>query len=193
MQSKLNMKDFVISLLKDNLPKSYSYHNHEHTLYVMEKAAEIGRHENCTETELELLNLAALWHDTGYIHTYANHEEVSCELARQYLPEYGYAIDAVDKVCGMIMATKIPQTPKNKLEEIIADADLEYMGTSSFEQKAESLFRELQSVNSSLTDEKWNQTQISFLQNHHYFTSFYQQNRESIKLKHLTELMEREK
>ena len=37
MQSNLPMKDFVINLLKDKLPKSYLYHNHEHTLYVLEK------------------------------------------------------------------------------------------------------------------------------------------------------------
>jgi len=188
MQSKPDVRSFVISLLVDNLPESYYYHNFEHTLYVMEKATEIGGHENCTEKELELLNVAALWHDTGYIHTYADHEIVSCDLARQYLPGYGFSDSDIDIVCGMIMATKIPQSPKNKLEEIIADADLEYMGTTTFEIKSGRLFREMQFINPLLTEEKWNQIQISFLQKHHYFTRYCIEEREPLKMKHLNKL-----
>ena len=189
MQSKLSMKDFVVSLLKTKLSEYYYYHNHEHTLYVTEKAIEIGRHEACTEKELELLSLAALWHDTGYITIYNNHEEESCLLARQYLPEYGYSSPDIDKVCGMIMATKIPQSPKTKLEEILADADLEYLGTSGFETMAHRLFKELQQINTSLTEEKWRLMQISFLQNHHYFTRYCKENRNHIKQMNLSTLV----
>ena len=188
MLNELHMKDFVISLLKDKLPKSYLYHNHEHTLYVLEKAIEIGKYEKCSKDELELLGVAALWHDTGYTKTYHNHEEESCNIARQYLQEYGYPAPDIDKVCGMIMATKIPQLPKNKLEEIVADADLEYLGSEYFEIKSNSLFHELQSINPSLTESKWNQLQISFLQNHHYFTGFCKENREPVKMKYLNQL-----
>lgn len=189
MQSKQHMKDFVIGLLKDNLPETYLYHNPEHTLYVIEKALEIGRHEECTEEELEFIVLAALWHDTGYIKTYSNHEEESCKIAHQYLPEYGYTADYIDKLCDLIMVTKIPQTPKNKLDEILADADLEYLGTSDFEIKSDSLFKELQSLRSSYTEAEWNQAQISFLQKHHYFTKYCQENKETIKRKHLLKLI----
>lgn len=189
MQSKQHMKDFVIGLLKDNLPETYLYHNPEHTLYVIEKVLEIGRHEECTEEELEFIVLAALWHDTGYIKTYSNHEEESCKIAHQYLPEYGYTADYIDKLCDLIMVTKIPQTPKNKLDEILADADLEYLGTSDFEIKSDSLFKELQSLRSSYTEAEWNQAQISFLQKHHYFTKYCQENKEPIKRKHLLKLI----
>ena len=189
MQSKLSIKDFVISLLKNKLSEHYYYHNHEHTLYVIEKAIEIGRHEGCSEKELELLNVAALWHDTGYITIYHNHEEESCLLARHYLPEYGYSAPDIDEVCGMIMATKMPQSPKTKLEEILADADLEYLGTSDYETIANRLFRELKLINTSLTEEKWRLMQISFLQNHCYFTQFCKENRESVKQINLSKLV----
>ena len=188
MQSKLPMKDFVINLLKNKLPEYYYYHNHEHTLYVTEKAIEIGRHEACSEKELELLSVAALWHDTGYTLIYNNHEEESCLLARQYLPEYGYSAPDIDEVCGMIMATKIPQTPKTRLEDILADADLEYLGTPGFETMADCLFRELKLINTSLTEEKWRLMQISFLQNHRYFTRFCKENREDVKQMNLSKL-----
>jgi len=87
------------------------------------------------------------------------------------------------------MATEIPQMPKTKLEEILADADLEYLGSSYFEIKADKLFNELQHLNPSLTGEEWNKAQISFLQKHHYFTGFCKENRESIKQMYLNKLI----
>jgi len=188
MQSREHMKDFVISMLKNNLSEFLYYHNYEHTLYVLEKVLEIGRYEKCTEEELELITTAALWHDTGYIKTYNNHEEESCLMARHYLPEYGYSATDIENVCSMIMATKIPQLPKTKSEEILADADLEYMGTATFEIKADSLFREMKFINPALTLEKWNEVQISFLQKHHYFTRFCNEYREPVKKLHLVKL-----
>jgi len=190
MRYNLAMKNFVLALLRTNLPKNYYYHNIEHTVYVLEKALEIGMHEECTKEELELLSISALWHDTGYIKTYSNHEEESCIMSRQYLSDLGFSIDELAKVGGMIMATKIPQSPNNKLEEILADADLEYLGTTSVKIKADNLFKELQSIDPALTNVKWRKTQISFLQHHRYFTRFCIENREPFKLIYLNKLIQ---
>lgn len=189
MRNNQSMKDFVLDLLWNNLSGKYYYHNPGHTIYVEEKVLEIGRQEECSEEELELLSTAALWHDTGYIKTYKDHEEESCLIAREHLPAYGYSVAEIEMICGMIMSTKIPQLPKNKLEEILADADLEYLGTEYFVTKSASLFQEFLSLNPSLTEEKWNQMQISFLQKHHYFTRFCIENRESVKQIHLNKLL----
>ena len=189
MPSKLHMKNFVVELLKDNLPVCYYYHNHEHTLYVQEKAIQIGRHQNCTEKEMDLLSAAALWHDTGYISTYNGHEEASCVLAKKYLPQFGFSENELHKICGMIMATKVPQLPKTKLEEIIADADLEYLGTMDAAEKAELLFKELQSLTPSLTKVAWYKMQIAFIQTHHYFTRYCKINKEPVQQAYLKELI----
>lgn len=189
MQSKSHMKEFVVDLLNNNLPLYYYYHNYEHTLYVTEKAVEIGQAENCTEAEMKLLLAAALWHDSGYINTIAGHEEAGCVLAKQYLPDYGYDQTEINTICGMIMATKIPQSPKNKLEQIIADADLEYLGTDEAGGKADDFFKELQYLNPLMTSEEWNRTQISFLQSHQYFTPFCREYREPIKALYLSKLV----
>jgi hypothetical protein len=90
----------------------------------------------------------------------------------------------------MIMATQIPQSPENKLEEILADADLEYLGTEAFERTANDLFRELQSINPDLTEEKWLNTQISFIGKHHFFTGFCKENREQTKQVYLQKLLQ---
>lgn len=189
MRNNSSMQAFVIGLLENNLPETYHYHNPAHTLYVQEKVLEIGKQEGSDPRELELLSTAALWHDTGYIKTYKGHEEASCALARLYLPDFGYSIAETDLICNLIMATRIPQLPKNKLEEIIADADLEYLGTESFGNKSKDLFHELHSIHPFLTKEKWNEMQISFLQKHHFFTRYCIENKEPEKQIHLKKLI----
>jgi HD superfamily phosphodiesterase len=183
------MKTFVIDLLKNKISPFYYYHSYKHTLYVVEKAIEIATRENCTEKEIELVSTAALWHDTGFINTYNDHEEEGCRLARKYLPGYGFTNEDIGKICGMIMATSIPQSPKTRLEEIVADADLEYLGTPDAASKAERLFMEWKHLDDSWTRQKWNQTQINFLKNHHYFTRFCSENREPAKLTYLEKLV----
>jgi uncharacterized protein len=192
MQNKLTMKEFVINMLKDKLPANYYYHNYEHTLYVQEKAIEIGTQEGCTKKEIELLSAASLWHDTGYINIYTGHEEASCLLAKKKLPHYGFSEKDIAKIIGMIMATKILQTPKNKLEEILADADLEYLGTTDVAIKAHLLFRELQSLTPSLNEATWNKMQITFLETHHYFTNYCKVNKDPLRHAYHKKLMDAE-
>lgn len=190
MATEQQIRDIVSALLNNNLPSNYYYHNLEHTLYVADKVTEIGRNENCTLKELNLLTVAALWHDAGFINTYTGHEEAGCLLVRQYLPEYGYTFHDIEIICGMIMATKMPQSPQNKLEEIIADADLEYLGTQSAGVKADDLFKELQHLNPALTKQEWDKMQISFLKKHHYFTKYCKINKEPQKQKYLNALLD---
>lgn len=190
MQSKGPMKEFVVNLLSKHLPEFYYYHNVGHTLYVAAIANEIGVQEKCTLKELDLLAAAALWHDTGYINAYKGHEEESCRLARTYLPEYGYSWDDIEIITGIIMATQIPQSPKNKLEEIMADADLTYLGTEEATLIANDFYRELKHLNPSLTPDEWNSMQISFLQHHRYFTQYCKERREPMKLKYVAKLLD---
>lgn len=105
MPNETQLKQFVIHLLQSRLPEYYYYHNYQHTLYVFDKVKEIGRQENCTPNEIDLLSTAALWHDAGFINIYTGHEEEGCKLVRQYVPEYGYTSNDIDIICGMIMAT----------------------------------------------------------------------------------------
>ena len=189
MQSNLQMKAFVINLLRSRIPSIYYFHDHEHTLYVIDKTIEIAKQENCTEKEITLLSVAALWHDLGYINIYKGHEKESCKLAREYLPGYGFSDDDINTMCGMIMATKIPQSPQTKLEEILADADLEYLGTENVAIEADKLFRELQALNPALTEQAWNQQQISFLQGHKYFTAYCKKNKAGVKSAYLEKLL----
>ncbi len=189
MPNNTSMKIFVTNLLKENLSIAHYYHNIEHTLYVAAKAIEIGKNEGCTSKELQLLETAALWHDTGFIKAYANHEKESCKIAKKHLPSFGFNKADISIVCGMIMATKIPQSPKTKLEEIIADADLEYLGTKKAQAGSNNLYKELNALNPLLTKVAWHKIEIDFVSVHHYFTDYCRKNNEEQKQIYLKKIM----
>lgn len=162
----------VTKLLNEKTPKYLTYHTAEHTLYVLEKAVYIAEKEKVSKADLKLIKLAALYHDIGFIETHIDHEEVGYEIAKKQLKAYGYTKEDINKICGMIMATKIPQKPQNLLEQIVADADLEYLGTNHFETISELLFEELKHFDTNLTREQWTQIQIDFISNHSFHTKY---------------------
>lgn len=187
------MQDFVITMLQQQLPATYFYHNHQHTLAVLNNVEIIGKKEGISKKELQLLKAAALWHDTGYINTYHGHEDESCALAIKHLPDFGFEATDIKLICGMIMATMVPQIPHTSLEEIIADADLQYLGTADASAIAHQLFLELSSLNPSFTEKEWNNNQISFLKGHRFFTDYCRQKNEPQKQLYLQQLQRLQK
>lgn len=183
------MQQMVTGMLQHQLSAQYCYHNVYHTLFVREQARVIGIAEQCNQDDLELLDAAALWHDTGYVKNAAHHEETGCLFVRNELPQFGYSESDIERICGMIMATKIPQSPKNLLEAIIADADLAYLGTDTAAAQAGKLLRELQHAYPGLSKEKWNKTQLIFLRTHHYFTRYGREQLEPAKQSYLQSLI----
>jgi len=181
----------IIDLLKENLSPFLTYHNWKHTEHVIRMSEYIGQKENMAEEEILLIKTAALFHDTGFINCISDgHEEAGIQLAKDKLPQFGYSKNEIEIIEGIIRATTIPQEPKTKLECIIADADLEYLGTDTFERIGTNLYHEIKSFNPNLSIAEWNEIQIKFLQNHHYHTSYCIQYREPIKQRNLELLIE---
>lgn len=175
-----------IDRLTNNLPDYLTYHSVRHTEYVVEKAIFIAKKEKLPATELFLLKIAALYHDSGFLFGPANHEEKGCELVWTELPEKGFSESELIEICEMIRATKIPQEPKSHAACILADADLEYLGTSNFTKVSELLYEELRHFNPSFTREEWNETQRKFIGNHRYHTAYCRRYKEWRKAKNLS-------
>lgn len=164
------IQSVIIDLLKEKLPEHLSYHSVGHIKDVIKSAEQIAISENVTPEELTLLKTAALFHDTGFLYGAKNHEEKSCEIAQAYLPDFDYSQDQIDLIKGMIMATKIPQRPQNHLEEILADADLDYLGRDDFFTIGDQLYEELSMFGIISSEYDWNLLQEKFLENHNFFT-----------------------
>ncbi|HTS45297.1 MAG TPA: YitT family protein [Puia sp.] len=164
------LQDFILEKLKKDLPKFLSYHNVQHTLDVVEYCEELAANENISGDELTLLCTAALLHDSGFVEVYKGHEEISCGIAKTYLLQFDYTQDQITRIKEMIMATRIPQKPKDRLAEILCDADLYYLGTKDYPINAESLYQELHNSGQVKNREEWLHQQIKFLHTHHYYT-----------------------
>jgi uncharacterized protein len=164
------IKSIIIKRLKEELPQHLSYHSVNHVKDVIKSVEMIAKAENIDKKTIVLLKTAALFHDTGFLFGAKDHEEKSCDIAQSYLLDFGYNQGEIDQIKGMIMATKIPQSPKNKLEEILADADLDYLGRDDFFTIGDKLFDELSMFGIVNSVRDWNLLQEKFLQSHHYFT-----------------------
>lgn len=159
-------KEFILKKLELELPKHLKYHNIDHILDVYRASIKYAELEKVSSEDTILLKTASLFHDSGFIVQAENHEAISGTIAEEILPHFDYNAVQIKKIKGMIMATKIPQTPTNHLEEILADSDLDYLGRDDFEKISERLFQELNI--SSRND--WNKIQIAFFEKHTYFT-----------------------
>ena len=168
-----NVEYFIFNLFKAELPAEVVYHNFEHTSQVVKHTFEIGSAEGVSEEELEILLLAAWFHDIGFVHGYEKHEEKSKEIAESYLLKLGYNPHKIEKVTALICVTKMPQKPTNKLEEIICDADLYHLGTENFKEKTTLLRSEWEQLcNKHLTDFEFLNENKKFLKSHKYFTNY---------------------
>ncbi len=164
------VKKFILDKLKHELPHSLTYHSTKHIKDVYRSAQKLAKMEKVKGEELTLLLTAVLFHDSGFIWQLHEHETVSCEIANKHLPDFGYSPEQIERICGMIMATKVPQTPHTLLEQIICDSDLDYLGREDFFKIGNGLYEELCMYDVVNNENDWNRMQVRFLENHHYFT-----------------------
>ena len=181
---------YIIRLLKQELSEDLHYHCLEHTLDVLAVTKSLCISEDIDAHETALLRTAALFHDAGFTRQRTEHEKHSCQIAREVLPTFDYHAEDIERICGMIMATRIPQTPNNHLEQIICDADLDYLGRDDFGSIGELLFKELKANGILDNEQDWNRLQVRFLEGHAYFTKTNNLYRAPIKAQHLAKLRE---
>jgi len=185
-----DMQEFVLDKMEKELPKYLYYHNVKHTVDVATEVELIGWGEGVTDEEILILKTAGLFHDAGHTIAYDNHEFYGTQLARELLPGYGYTKEQIDRICEIIMATKLPPKPKNLLEKIICDADLDYLGRIDFIPVSNTLYKELKEQNKVGTLNDWNKLQLKFISGHQYFTKTAQNLREVNKQKQIERISE---
>ena len=193
MKNFSELKSYIIGRLEKELDPCLTYHSARHTLDVMQSTQRLAESEGVDSEQKDLLLIAALMHDSGFLLSMDDHEDHGCILAREVLPEYGFTTDQIEEICKLIMATKLPQTPENLLEEIICDADLDYLGRKDFFTLGEGLFHEFlaRGIVKDFCD--WDNLQIKFLSSHQYFTKSSIAEREPLKQEHLVQVKVRHK
>lgn len=183
----LKAEEYILDYLQKNLPATLYYHTIDHTKDVLRSSVALAKTERINGDELTLLKTAALFHDSGFTERTRNNEVIGCDIAQKALINFGYNHEQIEIICGMIMATKIPQTCNSHLQEIICDADLDYLGRDDFWELSEKLYKEL-NEEKKLNKITWHWTQASFLRKHNYFTDSAKKLRNGLKQKHLKEI-----
>ncbi|MBI1286632.1 MAG: HD domain-containing protein [Flavobacteriales bacterium] len=162
---------YVRNLLKDQSVNGYVFHDLRHTIRVVKACKEIAEKTGVTDTQLEELLIAAWFHDAGYVSGKDDHEEKSAAVARKFLSGEGVSPERIDVICNCLMATKMPQTPSNLMQQIICDADLSGLGSLHFMEEGHELRKEQELFQgATFTDEEWLESQVHFLTSHNYFT-----------------------
>jgi len=164
---------FISNLFGEKISGEMLYHNFAHTSNVVENSRRIGKKSDLCDEDLEIITLAAWFHDAGYTETYKGHENKSIEIAENFLKGHGYSEEKIKKIVGCIDASKMPQNPHNLLEQILCDADLFHLGQEDFFDYSELLKTEWENLNiKKATELEWLKINIDFLSTHKYYTTY---------------------
>lgn len=165
-------EDYVRHIFEEKIPSDiYIYHNWMHTVQVREEAILLARLSNVQADDLEMLNLAALFHDVGFSVSYHGHEDHGIRIARQFLESVGYSKEKTEIIAGLINSTKSDVKPITSLESLLKDADTSSLGKPHFQIYTNSLRKELNALQgATLTKKDWARTNLKFLAEHAYYT-----------------------
>lgn len=117
-----------------------------------------------------LLMTAAAYHDAGFLFAYDGHEEHSCRIARETLPDYGYGEHQIERCCELILFTLPGHLPEDPLAAILCDADLDYLGRSDYPEISIKLRQEWEAIGLVYSEKEWLDMQIAYLSQHRYRT-----------------------
>lgn len=180
-----------VSRLIGGLNKMYFY-NLQHTKEVVAAVYDIGSAENFSKRELEVLLIAAWFHDTGFLYRYQGHEDTSKEIAWNYLKSINYPNNKIEEVLNIINATKMPQNPKSKLEKIICDADLYHLSIPDYKSRRNRLRLEWESkLGKVFSDREWCRVNLQFIRKHRFFTQYGRTILEDRKRSNIAEMEQR--
>ena len=140
----------ILSQLSTSLPLNYYFHNANHSHDVLSEVVFLALAENLTPRQIELLAVAAAYHDSGFLYTVTEHEAKSAEVVRQAMSKAGgYAAEEGELVGQLILDTKLlagplgpMQKPNTPISGCLLDADLANLGRSDFMVRFDDLCRE---------------------------------------------------
>ena len=168
-------EEHVTELFHKHHPPHMVFHNLAHTAFVVKRVNEIAAHYQLGDDDLLALNIAAWFHDTGYMFVPPKeHEKKSSELMKNFVKDLGVPDETIHKAEGCITATRMPAQPKSLIEEIICDADTYQFGRKKGFKISNKLALE-EAVHMSgmtLTRKEFDERTLALLEQHKFYTSY---------------------
>lgn len=173
----IEIEKYVVDILSNQLPVENYYHNLTHTKRVVESVILLANEEGCNEKETYLLQIAAWFHDIGYIEKNEGHEDVSQKIVTEFLKNKDFTLEDIKIVNQLIDITKMDATPKTHLEKIIRDADCGHVILDNYSEISEKLRTEIKLKKNIEIDElDWLNENKAFLQKLQFYTDFAKAN-----------------
>lgn len=164
---------YVGKYMGDHDLSKLSFHNSEHTEEVVEAARTMASYYNLDEHDTAIVTLSAYFHDLGYcVNGKESHEERSADIAEKFFREKNVDIPMISAIRGCILATKLPQSPQNLLEEIVCDADLFHLGSDRFDARNKLMRQEVKACGYQVNKEDWRKGTLQLMESHHYHTDY---------------------
>ncbi len=183
------VEEYAKEILLNEIPEKFVYHDDYHTERVVKASQMIGRESGLSEEDIELLTIAAWFHDTGYKEGCANHEATSCEIARSFLTSKSFPAEKIAIVEACIQATKMPQNPQNLMEEVLCDADLHHLACNDYHEMSEKMHKEVEIMKDQEIDtDTWNEMNYNFFKDHEFFTPYAKTHLQPIKEENLASI-----
>ena len=162
----------VKNLLQEKLTPDHYYHNLPHTLSVVDAVRLLSARHEISNEDCELLEVAAWFHDIGYVKSYENHEANGAEMAAEFLKDLDYSEEDIATIKRLILATKISHEPTDQMEMILRDADLSDIGRADYLALLSGLRHEWEVFRNEIYDERaWYQLNYKFVKEHKYHTN----------------------
>lgn len=180
----------MVHFFKAKGEQKFAYHNLSHTGAVVSNAAKIASHYQLGEKDVFIITAAAWFHDAGYFNGGpADHEIRGADMAAGYLKEIGIDDETIQAVQQCIVATRMPQSPKNLNEQIICDADLYHFGTDHFAEWNKRMRKEVEwRLGKKIAKNDWRKNSVLFMEAHQYQTDYGRELLQDKKNQNLKEL-----
>lgn len=167
--------EYIGNLFTYHLSKNHCFHNLEHTKNVVRAVGIISDHLELNENDKQVIQLAAWFHDTGFLSRPTDNERIGVLIAENYLKTNELDPAIISKVRGCVLATKKGARAKNQLEAIIQDADMFHLAQENYWAQSFLLRNELY-LTSELhyDDEQWYGINLNFLKTLSFKTPYGQ-------------------
>lgn len=183
----------IFSVMSRNLAPTLHYHAIQHSRDVFEETILFALHDGVERRKIELLGIAAAYHDAGYMEQYADNEPIGAAMAARAMKKQGgYSQSEINEVGQMILSTQLKVTPTGAgrveltpLAGYLMDADLASFGRDDFFEKCQQLIDETGAQPEALYQQSWR-----LISNHIWHTKAARELREAKRLQNLKELEE---
>lgn len=166
-------REHVLRWFDKRMPRHMRFHDLNHTMEVVRTSLAIADGMKVEGHDRVLLELAALFHDTGYALAYAGHEAKSAEVAQAFLRRQGMSLRDLATVRGLILATRMGSPVRTRLQAVLRDADSAKAGQADFQARSNRLLEELRAIQGqTMAPAEWDRANLAYLKGHRFLTAF---------------------